>query len=378
MIGSILAAYTVFVFALSTTAFLTVFVGGNDPADVTQGAPVMRATWGVVYLLTFVSVIIRWRQVAAMLHANPWLVFLILLTFVSALWSIDPARTLHGAFLLLFTALYAIDLNIRFTLEKQLQFLCVACLLLVSLSIFVELAMPGFVPGPDFRDSAWHGVFKAKNTFGEVGMLGVAACLTSPLQSKLIRVLAIVGGVVVQVLAHSVGSMICLAAIVGLFVLLPILKWRPKARKIALIVTAGTALFAVCVAGLNFAQATAFTGHDTTMNRRSELWRTVACLHRRTTGSGIRIRRVLEQNVATCKTHPRGSSMGGCASLPQRLYRNCSWIGPGRLGSVQHGHSQNGAASVLVFHERSRKPEKVAADLPGNCLSAPIVGEQHS
>jgi exopolysaccharide production protein ExoQ len=273
MIGSVLAAYTVFVFALSTNAFLTVFVRGNDPADVTQGAPVMRAAWGAVYLLTFVGAIIRWRQVAATLHANSWLLFLILLAFVSALWSIDPGRTLHGAFLLLFTALYAIDLNIRFTMEKQLQFLCGACVLLVSLSIFVELAMPGFVPGPDFRDAAWHGVFKSKNTLGEVGTLGVAACLTLPLRSKLIRALAIVCGIFVQVLAHSVGSMICLAAIVGLFAWLPILKWRPKARKIALILTAGTGLFAVCLACLNFAQATALTGHDTSMNRRSELWR---------------------------------------------------------------------------------------------------------
>ncbi len=268
-----LNAYTVFVFVLSTNAFLTLFVGGNDPGDVTQGAPVMRAAWGVIYLLTLVSTIVRWRQVAAILHANTWLVCLIVLTFLSAVWSIDPGRTLHGAFLLLFTAMYAIDLNIRFTMVKQLQLLCVACTLLVSVSILCELVIPGFIPSAGFQGSAWHGVFKSKNTLGELVTLGVAACLTLPFQSKLFRGLAIVCGAVLQVLAHSVGAMISLAAIVGLFVWLPILKWRPKPRKIAITISAAVVLFTVCIACLNFAQVTELTGHDSNMNRRAGLWR---------------------------------------------------------------------------------------------------------
>ena len=271
IVRKFLVFYTVFVLVLSTDAFLTLLIGGNDPLDVTKGSPVMRAAWGFVYLLTFVRAVTRWHQFAEMLHANKSLVFLIFLTFVSAVWSIDPGRTLHGAFILLFTALVAIDFCIRFPIVKQLQLLCVACMLLVGLSIFVELVMPGFVPVSGFQEFAWHGVFKSKNTLGEIATLGVAVCLAL-LRSRWIQGLAITSGVVLQVLAHSVGAMISLAAIVGLFVWLPILKWEPKARKMALIVSAGTILLAVSVACLNFAQATQLLGHDPTMSRRSVLW----------------------------------------------------------------------------------------------------------
>ena len=228
--------YTVLVLVLSTDAFLPLLISGNDPTDVSQGAPVMRAAWALVYAITIVRLIRRQTQMFPLIRANKPLVSLVILTFVSVFWSVDRGATLHAAMILSLSALFALDLSVRYTFARQIRLICIALALVIGMSVIVELLLPGFVPGNGFQGSAWHGVFGTKNEFGRIITLGVAACLALPRQPRWSKVVGTIAtGGVLAVLAQTAGAVCYVAAIAGFFILFSVLKWRPKQRKIAIV-----------------------------------------------------------------------------------------------------------------------------------------------
>lgn len=263
--------YTVGVLVLSTSAFLPLLV--SDPTDVSQGAPVMRAAWVLVYTITIVHLIQRQNQVLPLIRANKPLVFLVLFPFVSVLWSIDRSATLHAALTLSLSALVAIDLSVRYTLVRQIRLICIALALVVGMSVFVELLLPGFIPGNEFQGSAWHGVLGTKNEFGRIVILWVSACLALPRQPRSARVAAIATGGVLAVLAQSAGAVGYLAVIVGLFMWLSVLKWRPKQRKIAIVASTIAVLLMFGFVAQNFSKLTTLIGKDPSLSRRTDLWK---------------------------------------------------------------------------------------------------------
>jgi exopolysaccharide production protein ExoQ len=270
-------AYTVFILVLSTDAFLPVLVSGNDPTDLTRGSPVMRASWGLIYAITLVSLMRRRNHgislIRANIRANKLLACLILFTLVSILWSVDRSLTFHGAVILLFSALVGIDLSARYTLSRQIQLICIALALVIGISVFLELVLPGFVPRAEFEGAAWHGVFSNKNQLGRMTDLGVAACLALPHRLRWTRGLVVVGGLLIGVLAQSASAVGYLALIVAFFVWLSVLKWKPKQRKIAIATSATIAFTVICFLSLNLSSVTTMIGKDPTMTGRTGLWK---------------------------------------------------------------------------------------------------------
>ena len=221
-------AYIVFVLFLSTGAFLTLVV---DPSDVTSGSSVTKAVWGIIYAITLVRIIKGWRQAAALIRANKPLIFLILLACASVLWSIDPSSTLHAVATLVFSMLFAIDLNMHYTPLRQIQLACVALTLVVGLSVLVDLFFPGFVPTMDPEGSAWCGAFSTKNEFGRIVTLAAAVCLALPDQPRWTRVVTIALGGCLAILTRSVGAVVYLVLLVLLFVGSSALKWGPRRER---------------------------------------------------------------------------------------------------------------------------------------------------
>jgi exopolysaccharide production protein ExoQ len=271
IVQSVLDSYTVCVLILSTDAFLTLLIGGNNPSDVTRGSPVMRMAWAVVYAITLVRVLGRLDRIAVIVRANKMLCALLGVAAVSVLWSIDPGVTLHGAVTLVFTTLFAIDMSMHYTITRQIRLVRIALLLVVGVSVLVEMTMPGMVPGSEFEGSAWHGVFGTKNVFGRIIALAVASCLMPPLR-KWSRVAMAAIGVVLGVLARSVGTVGYIVAIVWLFGGWSILKWSPKARRVALVGGIVIAVVVTCFTAENFGAVTAMIGRDPHLTGRTTLW----------------------------------------------------------------------------------------------------------
>jgi exopolysaccharide production protein ExoQ len=265
--------YIVFVVALSTDPFLTLLIGGNDPDDTSQGSPVMRLAWAIVYAITLVQTVRSWHRIRDLARANKSLVFLVGLTFMSAIWSLDRAATLHASVILLFTTLFCLDVSTRYTLERQLQLVCIALGTVICLSVLVELFSPGLVPGVAYEGAAWHGAFGAKNEFGRVVTIGVATFLALPNQRRWTKAIAIGSGVLLGLLAQSAGATGYLVGIALLFLWLPVLKWKPRQRKVAIAASAGVACLMVIAISLNWTQATALVGRESHLSGRTLLWR---------------------------------------------------------------------------------------------------------
>ena len=269
-------AATVFVLVLSTEAFISLLVGGTDLSDYSQGSPVMKLAWGLVYAITCVRITKHWRLFVEQIRANKPLVLLVLLTFLSVLWSVEPSVTLRASVILIFSTAFAIDLTIRYSLVRQIELLCVALALVVGLSVVVELFLPaGFVPvtGGEFGEPSWHGVFGTKNEFGRMVALSVVAYLSLPRRPIWTKALVVVIGAVLGFLTKSAGALGYLTASVAIFMSWSILRWRPVPRKVAIYLATVVAVLVVGYVSQNLATVTTMIGRDPSLTGRVDLWR---------------------------------------------------------------------------------------------------------
>lgn len=257
---------------ISTGAFLSLFINFDVPSEASQGSGVLKVFWGIVYLVTAARVVARRKLITNALRANRPLAILVTLTFVSALWSIDPGATIHQSIGLLFGLLFAADISTTFSLKQQLQIVCIALVAVVTMSIVVQVAFPEFVPGSDLEGTAWHGVFARKNEFGRIVCVTATAILPLVWRSrwKTLSIIGIAGAL--TALSRSVSSMIYLAVVVGVTKGWSITLLPPRLRSLIIACVLSTAGVATCVIGANFNEITTMMGKDAHLTGRSDLW----------------------------------------------------------------------------------------------------------
>ena len=263
--------YVLFVLTLSTGAFVTNFIGA-DNADP-NGSSALKVVWGLVYIIASVRLMARRREVARAFKSNKPLLLIILLALASAIWSIDPRRSLQTSGTLLLTGLVALDISLSYDLKRQLKALCLVLALVMVLSVAVEVFLPGFVPGgADQVDAdAWHGVFVAKNNFGRTCCLFVTAFITF-YKNRWIRILAVASGAGLAVLSQSVSALGYIALMVMIVASWSIFKWKPTLRAMGIIGISTTVAVAMGYAFSHAAQLTPMVGKDPHLSKRIDLW----------------------------------------------------------------------------------------------------------
>jgi exopolysaccharide production protein ExoQ len=269
---AILDLYVVFVLILSTDAFLPLIVGGNDSTQVRDGSPVMQLAWAGVYAITLLSLLRNRGRIPPMLSANKALLAVLFVELASTLWSLDPSVTLHAGATLLLSTLVALDLSLRYSMNRMMRLVWIALATVIALSVVVELAFPGLVPGHELEAGAWHGVFGAKNEFGRIICLGVIASLALPGQSKLRRIAVVVAGSVLALLCRSAGALLYVLAMASLFAGWSVFKWKPLPRRSALGAVAILVLAAGYYVSQNLESVTAALGRDPHLTGRTDLW----------------------------------------------------------------------------------------------------------
>jgi exopolysaccharide production protein ExoQ len=257
---------------ISTGAFLSLFINFDAPSEASEGSGVLKAFWGIVYLVTAARVVARRRLIIDAVRVNRPLAILVTLTFVSALWSIDPGATIHQSIGLLFGLLFAADISTTFSLKQQLQIVCIALAAVVAMSVVVETAFPQFVPGSDLEGTAWHGVFARKNEFGRIVCVTATAILTLVLRSRWKTLLTIGIAGVLTALSRSVSAMIYLALMVGVTKAWSMVLLPPRLRSLIIACVLGTAAVTTCFIGANFSEITTMMGKDSHLTGRSDLW----------------------------------------------------------------------------------------------------------
>jgi exopolysaccharide production protein ExoQ len=263
--------YTVFVFMLSTYAFVSIFVR-DTTVGASEGSLVFKCAWGFVYVVSLLRIIRRRHEVVRLLQGNKMLVSLILLAICSFRWSIDPAATLLSGAKLVLTTFFAIDISLRYSIKRQLHLLCTALVIVMVLSVIVELFIPGFVPTEPAEAGAWHGVFEFKNDFGRVICLSVVVALALCRSSIWLRGLIFASGLSIAVFSKSVSAVGYTVALVGALVMWSVFKWKPVPRACAILLLGTIGFFSVNYISDNWAQLLAKMDKDPHMTGRVDLW----------------------------------------------------------------------------------------------------------
>lgn len=271
-------AFTLVVLFMATGAFQTFAVDHSDLRSVDNGSRFMEVLWVAVYGVVVLRLIPQSRRIVMLVRENKWILLLVLLAVASTLWSGDPGLTLRRTFALVATTLIGIDIAVHYSVRDQLRLLYIVLGLVVSLGIVAQLFFPGLIPGVDFDTAAWHGLWSAKNEWGRIVVLAAVAVFSRSRRS--LRDFALVGclGLIafgLIVLAHSIGSLVILAAVLLLFRVFPALRWRPKILAKAGLAAALIVLPISYLLVQNLDKVTAIFGRDATLTGRVGIWQLV-------------------------------------------------------------------------------------------------------
>lgn len=272
LVGKIQDAYFLCILVLTSGAFGSLFLDTGDLATASQGSPYLKAFSAAIYGIAFIRIFLRRRAAIDLLRETKVLVLFLLFILASALWSIDRNATVHTWATLFGSTLVALDLSIHYSLEKQSRLVCVSLVLLMVLSVCTQLLTPGLIPGQDLEGSAWHGVFGVKNVFGKTVCLALIACLCMFRKSFVIRFIAVAAAVTLGILSQSISSVGYMAILILVFALLPVLKWKPVPRRLAIGGIALCTLLAVYYVSTNLDTVTAHLDKDPHLTGRTDLW----------------------------------------------------------------------------------------------------------
>lgn len=116
------------------------------------------------YLITFILVFPRTKKIIYALSKDPFLVFLIALSAISFLWSVEPETSLRMGIGIIRISLFGAYLAVRYSIQDLLKIIASVLGVAAILSFFTVFALPG--EGINISDGAWVGIYRHKNLLG--------------------------------------------------------------------------------------------------------------------------------------------------------------------------------------------------------------------
>lgn len=227
--------------------------------------------YGVALALVFSR---PWTTVAAFLK-SPLVLALLVLPFVSAVWSIDPEATLRRAMALAFTTLAAAALASRFSWRGLAELLAGSYAAMALASLALAAVKPDWAIMEEVFPGALRGLWSEKNALGGVMGLGCVCCVAASILAPERKRLWIGAALLCAALVLASTSK---TALLALLLALAAMAGVGLARRGA--VTAVVALWLVVVAAGAAALAVAMDpdllfstiGKDATLTGRTEIW----------------------------------------------------------------------------------------------------------
>jgi len=257
--------------------FAKTFLGTLDFGDIEAGvAPTSPIFFGIALIL-YIGILPflllaageAWRRILR----YPEILLLILLAFISASWSVDPALTLRRAFALVGTTTFALWMAIRFDGERIIRLVSVALVIGVMSSFLYAAINPSrAIHHGDLHDGAWRGVFFHKNLLGQA--MALWTCIAIQAMGTIRRHawlewLGVAGGFALILLSTSKAGLGTAVIILLVSALLRIPRITREVR-LAIVLVAGLAVVAFVFASPD--AALGGIGGETTLTGRTAIW----------------------------------------------------------------------------------------------------------
>jgi O-antigen ligase len=254
---------------------LPLLMGETDAYSIYLQNPKMNlmhlAFTASLYLVMFSFIAVRWRRVLQSTRKIKWIVALVLMAVASVMWSQDPSLTLRRCALLIATTAFGVYFGSRYTVPQQLRLLAWTCFLVVSLSFFLAIFLPGYGMDQDLLLGAWRGVFVQKNALARAMVLAVLVFVfVRPKRFPSLRWLGVAASLALLFLARSVTGMIVCAGLIAMFPL-----YRLMRSRLTVLIPVGACLLVVgWLLFQNFTVAEALERVDKSpdLTGRVELW----------------------------------------------------------------------------------------------------------
>lgn len=245
--------------------------------DASSGDPVMQVLLIVGYLLMVPYIVQNAKHILNSFRLNFWLWALVLLAFVSIIWSDAQSVTLRKSVALFLTMLYGLILVIRFSFHEYFKLLGNVLFTTMALSLFAIILFPQFGIMHEFSlQGNWSGIFSHKNTLGLICVLGLIVFtylfMKSRGKHRLFIIFEISLSTVLLIGSHSTTSQIvAFTLFVGFifFVVISRLRWTIP---IWLLVVFFLAILIIPWVLTNYAQVLGFLGKDITLTGRVPIW----------------------------------------------------------------------------------------------------------
>ena len=269
-------AANILMLLLLSGGFAAVF---QDPSSPEGDSPVLRVIWAVVDCCVLFAMRRELGGVIRDFCDDRFLLLLLGLVLVSALWSQVPGTTLRRGCDLLGTMLVAVYLARRFTVPQQLRLLTVALGLGAALSALFAIALPAYGISTVEYAGAWRGIYVHKNTLGRMMELGAGVALPFGVFHTKNRCAQMVylGTLGVIVLSRSATALIGWVIVTAIYLLFRAIQLR---RQKWIVVAVGGALLAAAVLATvvsHGASASSFE-RDSTLTGRTPLWNYVVSM----------------------------------------------------------------------------------------------------
>lgn len=231
----------------------------------------------VVLLLSILFVAVRFKGAVRAIPRDPFLAALIMLTFASALWSIDPELTilsLRSQFIQM--TCFGLFFAISFTLKEQLELVAISLGLSALISAFYAIAQPSI--GKHLSGSfagAWKGVYAQKNVLSRLMVLSsmAFACLDNKFgKNRRIVQFGFYLSLALVLLSTSKSGLLSLIALIIFLFFYRRFRWRGESSIIAIDLIVLITVFSIGVVVDNWEPILVGLGRDPTLTGRTLIW----------------------------------------------------------------------------------------------------------
>ncbi|MDB5420413.1 MAG: O-antigen polymerase [Brevundimonas sp.] len=252
---------------------------GSRTQDYTEVNTTRLTLTLVIYASALALAVLRWNRTKTVLTNNLLVVAVIMLPFVSLMWTVDPDTTLRRSLAHVLSGGFCIYLASTISLEDLFRRLTLVCLIgAIASFIYVAMAPDMALHVGGHNDASWRGVYGHKNELGRIASIGVILSLFAVDRSGLetsIRLSALAMSVLLLILSQSITNWLIVAA---LALVIPAAHWLRATRvssgvRVSVFVLITLAGASVVASGIG--PVLEAVGRDMTFSGRTTLWRGV-------------------------------------------------------------------------------------------------------
>jgi O-antigen ligase len=249
--------------------------GPQTLSATTQPSALIRSIYFPFYAIEFGLLLTAPRASLLAAVRAPLLWLIVGLTFVSAVWSVDPGMTDRRSVALLFTTLFGVTLGARFDWRSLSEVLATGFAILAVTSFLLGLLAPSWGRMTEIFPGAWSGVWGEKNALGNRMALGVviflAAAALNPDRRVRWWLMASLAFLLI-VLSTSKTSIIGLVLGLSSFGLVFLVRRGPVTAVVATFLAVSSAIVMGLTLVFGLDAILGLLGKDATLTGRTFLW----------------------------------------------------------------------------------------------------------